>query len=74
MVADLTFLCPAVFAIPWLNLISIPIFLASITTKTSLSQQLLFPLEVELNVQQIEEFNQNKEILLALGFQMELNL
>jgi DNA mismatch repair protein MutL len=47
-------------------------FLASITTKTSLSQQLLFPLEVELNVQQIEEFNHNKEILLALGFQMEL--
>ena len=47
-------------------------FLASITTKTSLSQQLLFPLEVELNGQQIEEFNQNKEILLALGFQMEL--
>jgi len=47
-------------------------FLASITTKTSLSQQLLFPLEVELNGQQIEEFNQNKEILLALGFRMEL--
>ena len=47
-------------------------FLASITTKTSLSQQLLFPLEVELNGRQIEEFNQNKEILLALGFQMEL--
>ena len=47
-------------------------FLASITTKTSLSQQLIFPLEVELNGQQIEEFNQNKEILLALGFQMEL--
>ncbi len=47
-------------------------FLASITSKSSLSQQLLFPLEVELNGQQIEEFNQNKEILLALGFQMEL--
>ena len=47
-------------------------FLTSITTKTSLSQQLLFPLEVELNGRQIEEFNQNKEILLALGFQMEL--
>ena len=47
-------------------------FLASITTKTSLSQQLLFPLEIELNGQQIEELLQNKEILLALGFQMEL--
>jgi len=47
-------------------------FLASITTKKSLSQQLLFPLEVELNGQQIEEFNQNKEILLALGFRMKL--
>ena len=30
-------------------------FLASITTKTSLSQQLLFPLEVELNGQQIKK-------------------
>ncbi len=47
-------------------------FLASITEKTSLSQQLLFPLEVELNPKQIEEYHQNKEILLALGFQMEL--
>ena len=47
-------------------------FLGSITSKKSLSQQLLFPLEVELNPQQIEEYIQNKEILLALGFQMEL--
>ncbi len=47
-------------------------FLTSITEKTSLSQQLLFPLEVELNPKQIEEYNQNKEILLALGFQIEL--
>ena len=35
MVADLTFLYPAVFAIPWLNLTSIPIFLASMTTPAS---------------------------------------
>ena len=47
-------------------------FLGSITAKTSLSQQLLFPLEIELNPKQIEEFNQNKDILSALGFQMKL--
>ena len=47
-------------------------FLGSITAKTSLSQQLLFPLEIKINPQQTEEFNQNKDILLALGFQMKL--
>ena len=35
IVAEFTFLYPDVFAIPWLNFISIPRFLASCTTPAS---------------------------------------
>lgn len=48
-------------------------FLSSITAKKGLSQQLLFPIAIELNPQQVEVYHQNKDILESLGFQMKLN-
>ena len=47
-------------------------FLSSITDKKGLSQQLLFPIAIELNPQQVEVYHQNKDILESLGFQMKL--
>lgn len=47
-------------------------FLSSITAKKGLSQQLLFPIAIELNPQQVEVYDQNKDILESLGFQMKL--
>jgi DNA mismatch repair protein MutL len=47
-------------------------FLSSITNKKGLSQQLLFPTAIELNPQQVEVYDQNKDILESLGFQMKL--
>jgi DNA mismatch repair protein MutL len=47
-------------------------FLGSITAKKGVSQQLLFPLKIALNPRQIEEYKQTKDILEALGFQIEL--
>jgi DNA mismatch repair protein MutL len=47
-------------------------FLSSITNKKGLSQQLLFPIAIELNPQQVEVYDQNKDILESLGFQMKL--
>ena len=47
-------------------------FLSSITDKKGLSQQLLFPIAIELNPQQVEVYDQNKDILESLGFQMKL--
>ncbi len=48
-------------------------FLSSITAKKGLSQQLLFPVEIELNPQQVEVYHQNKDILESLGFQLKLD-
>ena len=47
-------------------------FLSSITDKKGLSQQLLFPIAIELNPQQVEVYDQNKDILESLGFQIKL--
>ena len=47
-------------------------FLSSITNKKGLSQQLLFPIAIELNPQQVEVYDQNKDILESLGFQIKL--
>ena len=47
-------------------------FLGSITAKKSFSQQLLFPLDLKLNAQQIEEYKQSSDTLAALGFKAEL--
>ena len=47
-------------------------FLSSITNKKGFSQQLLFPTAIELNPQQVEVYDQNKDILESLGFQMKL--
>jgi DNA mismatch repair protein MutL len=47
-------------------------FLSSITDKKGLSQQLLFPIAIELNPQQVEVYHQNKDILESLGFQIKL--
>ena len=47
-------------------------FLSSITDKKGLSQQLLFPIAIELNPQQVEVYHQNKDIFESLGFQIKL--
>ena len=47
-------------------------FLSSITDKKGLSQQLLFPIAIELNPQQVEVYHKNKDILESLGFQIKL--
>ncbi len=47
-------------------------FLSSITSKKCVSQQLLFPLKIELSLKQTEEYNLIKDILVSLGFQMRL--
>ena len=47
-------------------------FLSSITDKKGLSPQLLFPIAIELNPQQVEVYHQNKDILESLGFQIKL--
>ena len=46
--------------------------MGSITAKKSFSQQLLFPLDLKLNAQQIEEYKQSSDTLAALGFKAEL--
>ena len=46
-------------------------FLSAITTKKGISQQLLFPLTIELNPQQEEQFKSSYEILEALGFEIK---
>lgn len=46
-------------------------FLSAITTKKRISQQLLFPLTIELNPQQEEQFKSSYEILEALGFEIK---
>ena len=46
-------------------------FLSAITTKKGISQQLLFPLTLELNPQQEEQFKSSYEILEALGFEIK---
>ncbi len=46
-------------------------FLIAITTKKGISQQLLFPLTIELNPQQEEQFKSSYEILEALGFEIK---
>ncbi|MDA7820552.1 DNA mismatch repair endonuclease MutL [Flavobacteriaceae bacterium] len=46
-------------------------FLSAITTKKGISQQLLFPLTIELNPQQEEQFKRSYEILEALGFEIK---
>ena len=47
-------------------------FLSSITSKKCSSQQLLFPLKIELSLKQTEEYNLIKDILVSFGFQMRL--
>ena len=46
-------------------------FLSSITSKKSLSQQLLFPLEIKLNAKQINEYQEVKDIIESLGFKIK---
>ena len=46
-------------------------FLSSITSKKSLSQQLLFPLEIKLNAKQINEYLEVKDIIECLGFKIQ---
>ena len=46
-------------------------FLSSITSKKSLSQQLLFPLEIKLNAKQINEYKEVKDIIESLGFKIK---
>lgn len=46
-------------------------FLSAMTTKKGISQQLLFPLTIELNPQQEEQFKSSYEILEALGFEIK---
>lgn len=48
-------------------------FLGLMTGNKGLSQQLLFPIEMEINPQQVEIYRQNKDILESLGFQMNLD-
>ncbi|MDC1216720.1 DNA mismatch repair endonuclease MutL [Flavobacteriaceae bacterium] len=48
-------------------------FLRAITSKKGVSQQLLFPLIIELNLKQKQQFKGSEEILDALGFDMKLN-
>ena len=45
-------------------------FLSSITSKKSLSQQLLFPIEIKLNAIQINEYKEVKDIIESLGFKI----
>ena len=47
-------------------------FLNAITNKKGVSQQLLFPMEVELNPQQLEQFPHIEGALEMLGFQLVL--
>jgi len=47
-------------------------FLTAITAKKGVSQQLLFPLEMKLNVMQLEEFKLSGEVLESLGFELAL--
>ncbi len=47
-------------------------FLNAITNKKGSSQQLLFPMEVELNPQQLEQFSHIEGALEMLGFQLVL--
>ena len=47
-------------------------FLNDITNKRGLSQQLLFPLEIELNPQQLEQYSHVEGALEMLGFQIVL--
>ncbi len=47
-------------------------FLNAITNKKGVSQQLLFPMEVELNPQQLEQFSHIEGALEMLGFQLVL--
>ena len=47
-------------------------FLNDITNKRGLSQQLLFPLEIELNPQQLEQYGHVEGALEMLGFQIVL--
>lgn len=48
-------------------------FLNAITNKKGVSQQLLFPLELKLNPQQLDQFQYVEAALEMLGFQMSLN-
>ena len=45
-------------------------FLSSITSKKSLSQQLLFPIEIKLNAIQINEYKEARDIIESLGFKI----
>lgn len=47
-------------------------FLSAITSKKGVSQQLLFPIFIELNPQQLEQFKGTQDILDSLGFQIKL--
>ena len=47
-------------------------FLSAITSKKGVSQQLLFPIFIELNHQQLEQFKGTQDILDSLGFQIKL--
>ncbi|MEK9614119.1 MAG: DNA mismatch repair endonuclease MutL, partial [Flavobacteriaceae bacterium] len=48
-------------------------FLTEITTKKGVSQQLLFPKEIELNPHQKLQYDQAEDILDSLGFQLSLD-
>ncbi len=48
-------------------------FLSAITTKKGVSQQLLFPITIQLNSQQEAQFKSSEEILEALGFEIKYN-
>ena len=47
-------------------------FLSAITSKKGISQQLLFPIFITLNPQQLEQFKETEDILDSLGFQIKL--
>jgi DNA mismatch repair protein MutL len=48
-------------------------FLSAITTKKGMSQQLLFPISIQLNPQQEEQYKSSEDILDAIGFEIKLN-
>lgn len=48
-------------------------FLSVITTKKGMSQQLLFPISIQLNPQQEEQYKSSEDILDAIGFEIKLN-
>ncbi len=47
-------------------------FLSAITSKKGISQQLLFPIFITLNPEQLEQFKGTEDILDSLGFQIKL--